>query len=82
MKEEILGHKFLFGYDVNGGVKQSKKDFNPIEYQHCLEESVKNNQYREEFKQKIEKQNFKIQGYTKNQNVIHSRCFSMPEEVQ
>lgn len=56
-----LSSKFQYGSDAKGGAGAGKVQDDPKQYQECIKESVAGHGKREEFKEKIERQNFTIQ---------------------
>jgi|TARA_B110000503_G_C7086091_1_gene387343 hypothetical protein len=56
-----LSNKFQYGLDNEGGAIAGKKPVDPKQIKDCLKESAVNHNQREEFKEKIERQNFTIQ---------------------
>lgn len=56
-----LSSKFQYGSDANGGAKSGKVPDDPKQFQECIQQSVAGHGKREEFKEKIERQNFTIQ---------------------
>ena len=65
-----LSNKFQYGLDNEGGAVAGKKPEDPKEIKNCLKESAVNHNQREEFKEKIERQNFTIQPAKQLENTV------------
>ena len=65
-----LSNKFQYGLDNEGGAVAGKKPEDPQSIKDCLQGSAVNHNQREEFKEKIERQNFTIQPAKQLENTV------------